>query len=704
MISIYKNKSQLNPDSNVSILDYINGIKEGKWQDCVFAYRNGKIAKNDLPAATISGVFANNKKAENLVEHSGYICIDIDSKDQIAEVPTDEIAGDEYTFAMHQSASGNGGYVVIVRIDPKKHKEAFEGLQKYYLDKYNIVIDKSCSNVNRLRYVSYDPDLFYNEKAKIFKKYLLKKERIQRAFSPPVIKSDFDEIVQKAAPKNLFEDYHDYIKLAFALAGEFGASGEDYFHALCQSSSKYNYEDAKKDYKKALGRDSDKISKKVTIGSIYYMFKNAGIEIVSERTKEIKKITRISDNPIQDLKEKGIDVEPEVIEKFKSKEKNSEEESDIDLVIELIKLEGIKFNEIKRTFEFKGEEMNDRILAEFYTKVWKKVDDSISKDKIFTLIQNRENTKSYNPIHDWFGKNKNIATNREFEKLKNCFQITHEYIENGVVKRVDKNMYLDIYLKKWLVSLIASAYGTYSLMILVLNGEQGTNKTKFFRNLLPRELRNYYAESNLDEGKDSEILMTKKWLIVDDEFGGKSKKDATKLKRLSSQQTFSIRMPYGRTSEDLMRLAVLGGTSNDYEVINDITGNRRVIPINIESFNFELYNQIDKDKLFVELYWEYTRNTDGWFLTKDEVEFLNKTTLKNQDVQIEEELIITQMEMCEYDTMTCSEITMGLVSRNLGLRTNTKRVGMCLKKLGFDAQIKKLFNKTARVYKIRFKN
>ena len=37
------------------------------------------------------------------------------------------------------------------------------------------------------------------------------------------------------------------------------------------------------------------------------------------------------------------------------------------------------------------------------------------------------------------------------------------------------------------------------------------------------------------------------------------KKDATKLKRLSSQQTFSIRAPYGRITEDLNRLAVLGG-------------------------------------------------------------------------------------------------------------------------------------------------
>ena len=52
--------------------------------------------------------------------------------------------------------------------------------------------------------------------------------------------------------------------------------------------------------------------------------------------------------------------------------------------------------------------------------------------------------------------------------------------------------------------------------------------------------------------------MTKKILIVDDEFGGKNKSDYKKLKNLSSKQHFSVRRPYGKVSEDLERIAVLG--------------------------------------------------------------------------------------------------------------------------------------------------
>ena len=52
--------------------------------------------------------------------------------------------------------------------------------------------------------------------------------------------------------------------------------------------------------------------------------------------------------------------------------------------------------------------MNDRILSEFYAKVWEKIDDKITTNKIFTLIQSPKNHTSYHPIKDWFQKNKNI--------------------------------------------------------------------------------------------------------------------------------------------------------------------------------------------------------------------------------------------------------------------------------------------------------
>lgn len=42
-----------------------------------------KQIKLSLPQATISGVFSPTRSAENLVKHSGLICVDIDYKDNL---------------------------------------------------------------------------------------------------------------------------------------------------------------------------------------------------------------------------------------------------------------------------------------------------------------------------------------------------------------------------------------------------------------------------------------------------------------------------------------------------------------------------------------------------------------------------------------------------------------------------------------------
>jgi predicted P-loop ATPase len=691
MISLFKSAKSNQSDASIEVDEYFDGIKNGRWQDEVLNYRAGRTQKELTTCVTASGSFKQ-RAANKLLEHSGFICLDIDAKDQIAEVDIERIKRNEYVYAVHRSLSGNG-YAVFIRIDGARHLDAFLSLEQYFMVQFSIVLDKICKDTSRLRFVSYDPDIYINKKSKQFKTYLKKKDKPKP--KPVVIKTDFDEMVVKAAPMNLFDNYEDYIRLAFALTQEFSESGRNYFHSLCQASPKYSHRQAERDYNVALQRSGTGVS----IASVYYIFRQAGISTTSERTEKIKSIVKLSDNPQEALKMLNIPLAE--AEAFIPKSENTKEKNEIDNIIELIKLNNVKFNEITRNFEFNGEEMTDRILANFYTKVWQKIDDGISKDKVFTLIQNKDNSTSYNPIKNWFEHNSHLTTDNEFDKLKKCFEIEQLIYENDGVYNFDD--YLDTYLKKWLLGLIGSAYGTYSLMILVIAGEQGIKKTEFFRNLLPKKLRKFYAESNLDEGKDSEILMTKKWLIVDDEFGGKSKKDATKLKRMSSQQTFSIRMPYGRVSEDLLRLAVLGGTSNDAEVINDPTGNRRIIPINLISFDFEAYMAIDKDKLFIELYNEWKSDKEAWFLTKREIEYLNKANEKNIEVMSEVELINRHIQNDPTSKMTNTDVILELQKLHPTFKTNTKRMGQALKKCGYFQQVIRTGSKTIRAYEIKIK-
>lgn len=692
MISLFEKarEKDAKPKYNLSMNEFYDGIKNGRWQDEVLDYRTGKREKVSLTSLTPSGVFSV-RNVKSLMQHSGLICLDVDAKDQICKIDIEELMKDEYVNAIHVSVSGNGGYALYVKIVGEKHLEAYLGLEHYFFVNYSIVLDKACKDVSRLRFVSYDPDIYVNEKSKVFKKYLKKKEVERNEWKPLVVKSDFDEMVNKAGSMNLFDDYEDYIKLAFSLTSHFGEQGRQYFHALCCSSQKYSYERADKDYSIAVKRRETGI----TIAYTYWKFKDAGIPLVSEKTMQIKSIAKLAENPKEVLKEMNIEDSENLVEQLEEKNK---EKSEIDLIIDMIKLSKVRFNEVTRNFEFGKEEMTDRILAKFYTNVWQKIDDGISKDKIWTLIQNKDNSTSYNPIHEFFYKYSHLRPQGTFEELCKCFEIEQFMTLDEGVGLV--NDYLDVYLKKWMLGIIGSSFGTYSLMILVLTGEQGIRKTEFFRNLLPDELKKFYAESNLDEGKDSEVLMTKKLLIIDDEFGGKSKKDATKLKRLSSQQTFSVRMPYGRVSEDLQRLAVLGGTSNDYDVINDPTGNRRIIPVNLKKFDFDRYKKINKIELFIELYHEWENDKNGWFLTKHEIEILNRCSAKNTEIMSESELIMKHCKPAPFSQLTNTDIKLALEKRYPSFRTTTKRMGQALKMCGYEQVIVSKDKKTKRVYNI----
>jgi predicted P-loop ATPase len=691
MISIYKTARITKPEKNLGIDVYFDFIKNGEWQIEVLRYQANPTQENKVlaPAATISGTFTE-RNAKGLIKHSGVICIDADDKDQFKKIDTEKIMNDPYVYAIHKSIGGKG-YAIYFLIEPDKHMEAYLGLEKYLLENHTIIVDKSCKDVSRLRFVSYDPDIYINKKAKVFKKYLPKKELNKKTTGPIFVQSDFDRLVNEASGLNLFDDYKDYINCAFALSSHFGEFGRHYFHTLCQSSSKYDSQKADHQYSIALNRKGNGI----TIATIYYMFSQAGLKLQSEKTETIKKIAKLSENPEKELSIRGIIDEENLIDKFKSE---NIEQTKLDLIIELVKINRIRFNEIVRNYEMENEIMTDRILATFINKVWQKIDENISKEKIWNVIQDRNITPSYNPITEWFAKNKEIKFTNEFEQLCQCFKIESEIIWNDKIQNV--NDYLQVFLRKWLIGIIASAHGTYSLLILVLIGKQRTDKSRFFRGLLPEGLQSFYSESVLDNGTDSEILMTKKLLILDDEFAGKSKKDANKLKRLSSQQSFSIRMPYGRFSEDLQRLAVLCGTSNDEEVINDPTGNRRIIPVNVLEFDYEKYKKISKDRLFIQLYHEWLKNKEEWFLTPQEIELLNAATIKNTEIMQEEELLQKHFVSSTYYKMTTTDIYCKIVAIAPHIKTNTKRIGQALKKLGYEQKLDFVDGKTKRNYEI----
>ena len=96
-----------------------------------------KAIKLSLPMATISGVFAPTRKVEYLQRHSGFICIDIDGKDNpdmtLADIRKAITSRKDVAYAA-LSVGGNGMFAIIPLAFPERHGEQFDALKKEFLE------------------------------------------------------------------------------------------------------------------------------------------------------------------------------------------------------------------------------------------------------------------------------------------------------------------------------------------------------------------------------------------------------------------------------------------------------------------------------------------------------------------------------------------------------------------------------------------
>jgi hypothetical protein len=704
---------------------FLDGVQNGRWEESVLNYRAGRLPKIGLPAATPSGTFSS-RGASNLIQHSGVIVLDFDAKDN--EVfPSDAIACDSYVYAFHKSVSGNG-FAVYVRIEGDKHRESFEALEKYFADNYQVVLDQSGKDVSRMRYVSHDPDTFRNPQAKVFKKLLPKVG--QHKQEPKYFihtANDVEHVVNQLVYRglNIAESYHDYIKVGMAFATHYGEGGRDYFHRVAGVSGKYTREHTDAKYINFLksGRRS------VTIASFFYMAKEAGCEIKTPRTQQIERVATMRAMSVGKPggyldKQQAKDAAKRILEEHDQISGGDVDEI-IDQVFEVpqeqLKLDGkhqiselkeflrefnLRGNVITGKTEYEGKPLNDRGVNSLYIKMLERFagqKKNFSKDLMITLLES-DFVQEYNPIRQFFQDNAHLRPMGNINKLLSSLRVGDMRFSSEGHRIWGGQQFLDVFLRKWLLSCIASWHGTYSVMMAVLTGAQAAGKTNFFRRLLPNELQDYYADNKMDRGNNDDLmLMCTKAIICDDEFSGKSKQDYKLLKEIISKQKVSIRRPYGRFSEDLVRIAVLCGCSNEEEVINDPTGNRRIIPIPVIEIDWEKYNAVDKVELWMELYHEWREIGDGWMLTKEEVRVLNDLTTKAQQVATEEEALWMFFQhpsdggFVEY--MTNTEIK-NYIETNSRLHISGQKLGIYLANNGFERKARRMGTRVMYVWAV----
>jgi len=289
LISAFSNAFQQTPNGTTTVETFLHGVQSGQWRRQVETVRalsdpdQIKEAKKRVPAVAPSALFNGRRGMAFVQQHSGFINLDLDNKENpgIAEpAARARVYADQFVYAGHVSVSGRG-LSIYIQIEPAQHEAAFLQLEAYFLAAWGVHVDPACKDVSRLRFVSYDPALYRNPEARLFKirrqSFSPAQRPARRAVDRAAVQDSgqyFEAILSQimAAGYDLTGGYDEWLKIGFAIASEYGEAGRDYFHKISQFHPKYKPTEADQQFTRCLqtGRAG------VTISTFFYMAKQAG--------------------------------------------------------------------------------------------------------------------------------------------------------------------------------------------------------------------------------------------------------------------------------------------------------------------------------------------------------------------------------------------------------------------------------------------
>lgn len=267
------------------------------------------LLKNTLPAVTFSGTFSPSRTAGNLATYSSLIVLDVDKAGADLNRIKELLSKDQYILAVWLSPSGDGlKFLIMIENHEDQHKTAYKAATIYYKEKYEISVDTSGSDVSRLCFVSYDPDIKVNVNYKVFDQLHLVAEKVEKIINneknlysrtPSLLKEKLpnDELSKLTYKKiyhflnkrglSITESYESWVRVAFALSNSFNPHlGTQYFLELCRLDGANHDENQ---CEKLIHSCYQKGSSQSSFATLLYLAKEKGFDIHYDKKMNVKK-------------------------------------------------------------------------------------------------------------------------------------------------------------------------------------------------------------------------------------------------------------------------------------------------------------------------------------------------------------------------------------------------------------------------------
>ncbi len=227
---------------------------------------------------------------------------------------------------------------------------------------------------------------------------------------------------------------------------------------------------------------------------------------------------------------------------------------------------------------------------------------------------------------------------------------------------------------RWFLSMVAHWQGRDeehgNALSPLLVGGQGYRKSTFCKSLLPPELQMYYTDSiDFSRKRDAELSLTRFALINLDEFDQTNERHQAFLKYLLQTSVVSTRKPYGTQVEAMKRYASFIGTSNHTDLLNDLSGSRRFLCVEV-MLPIDMSQPIDYAQLYAQAV-AALDNGERYWLTFEEEQALTKDNEQFRQHSLSEDLFFRYYRVAESEGEGC-RMTAGEIYEQLCLKSGIR--------------------------------
>lgn len=256
-----------------------------------------KQSKAKAPTAILQGTRQTWSRNAKMSSYTNVMCIDIDGAKPYENSDNshvsdwnavrDELSKIKYISFASLSVSGNGVFVLIPIADAANYGNYFAAFSRLLKQHYNLTADKSCKDVTRLRFMSYDANAYFNYDAEVWD-VAMPVEQPQRTYKTQSFcrhdaltetdKTIIRGVVEQCKKRGivLTDSYDDWMRISAFFAHFWNDSEGQYLcHTLARMSDKYNCRE--NEYK--IANLSAYHPRAVGAGTFFHIAKTHGVDV-----------------------------------------------------------------------------------------------------------------------------------------------------------------------------------------------------------------------------------------------------------------------------------------------------------------------------------------------------------------------------------------------------------------------------------------